>query len=330
LGCLFIRVPISFTLTQNKTYHANGKQVHALILKSTTVPDLINEITTALEQSDLSYGHGMETALDEAAYLVSFTLRLPPDFDPYEAGLSVTGGQREEITNLLQQRIEERKPLVYLLGETWLAGYKFIVNEHVLVPRSPIASLIQERFFPWWIGAGEANAEPSAILDLCSGSGCLGILAALEFPEAQVVLTDIDPEALQLAGQNIQAHQLQNRVSTVLSDVWAQIPVHQYDIILANPPYVPQREQRELPTEYQHEPAHALYSGSDGLDVTKKILASISRYLTDDGLLVLEVGESAHALEQHFADTQFMWLALENGGEGVCVLTAEECKQFAM
>ena len=144
-----------------------------------------------------------------------------------------------------------------------------------------------------------------------------------------MLLTDIDTKALQIAEQNIQLHQLQNRVSTVLSDVWEQIPVRQYDIILANPPYVPQREQRELPTEYQNEPAHALYSGNDGLDVTKQILASISRYLTDDGLLVLEVGESAHALEQHFAEIQFMLLALENGGEGVCMLTAQECKQLA-
>ena len=303
--------------------------MHALILKSTTVPDLINEITTALEQSDLSYGHGMETALDEAAYLVSFTLGLPPDFDPYMAGLSVTMSHRDAISGLLQKRIEERMPLVYLLGETWLAGYKFIVNEHVLVPRSPIASLIQERFFPWWIGAKEADAEPIAILDLCSGSGCLGILAALEFPDAEVLLTDIDPKALRVAEQNIAAYKLQNRVSTVLSDVWRQIPLGQYDIILANPPYVPQHEQSELPTEYQHEPAHALYSGGDGLDVAKKILASSSQYLTADGLLVLEVGESADALEQHFADTEFMWLALENGGEGVCVLTAQECKQFA-
>ena len=300
-----------------------------MILKGTTIPDLINEIKTTLEKSDLSYGHGMETALDEAAYLVSFVLRLPPDFDPYETGLSITDSQGDELAKLLQLRIEERKPLVYLLGETWLAGYKFMVNEQVLVPRSPIASLIQERFFPWWLGAGESDTEPSAILDLCSGSGCLGIIAALEFPQAQVLLTDIDTKALQIAEQNIQLHQLQNRVSTVLSDVWEQIPVRQYDIILANPPYVPQREQRELPTEYQHEPAHALYSGNDGLDVTKQILASISRYLTDDGLLVLEVGESAHALEQHFAEIQFMWLALENGGEGVCVLTAQECKQFA-
>jgi len=126
-----------------------------LILKGTTIPDLINEIKTTLEKSDLSYGHGMETALDEAAYLVSFVLRLPPDFDPYETGLSITDSQGDELAKLLQLRIEERKPLVYLLGETWLAGYKFMVNEQVLVPRSPIASLIQERFFPWWLGAGE-------------------------------------------------------------------------------------------------------------------------------------------------------------------------------
>ena len=129
--------------------------MQALILKGTTIPGLINDIKTTLEKSDLSYGHGMETALDEAAYLVSFVLRLPPDFDPYETGLSITDSQGDELAKLLQMRIEERKPLVYLLGDTWLAGYKFMVNEQVLVPRSPIARLIQERFFTWWLGAGE-------------------------------------------------------------------------------------------------------------------------------------------------------------------------------
>ena len=295
-----------------------------ILLTCKTVAEAVPEIATLLQQYPLYYGHGMQTSTDEAAYLVSFVAGLPPDF---ESEFSTTALDQESIQQLqgyLQKRIFLRIPLAYLLGETWLSGVKFLVNDHVLIPRSPIAELISDRFYPWWPHA----QTPSRILDLCTGCGCLGILAALEFDNTQVDVSDIDIQALEVAIRNIALHGLEKRIKAVHSNVYQQLPGHRYDIILTNPPYVPQSEQSDLPSEYSHEPEHALFAGQDGLDIAKRIIFGATQFLSEKGILVLEVGQSADALQQQFRQHDFMWHELEQGGEGVCVLSYQECKQI--
>lgn len=298
----------------------------SISLTSKTAKDAVQEITEKLQKHSLCYGHGMLTPLDEAAYLVSFVLELPPDFNPTEQNVTLSQEQRMHMQELLRERIDMRKPLAYILGKTWLAGIEFLVDERVLIPRSPIAELINKRFSPWW----PSTKEPSTILDLCTGSGCLGVLAAKQFERSQVHLSDIDKQALKLAKHNVVANQLEQRVTAILSDVFTQLPKHQYDIIIANPPYVPLSEQSVLPIEYKHEPAHALFAGEDGLEIAEQILLAANEYLNREGILLLEVGQSAQTLQAHFPYHNFTWLELEQGGEGVCVLTHEECCTIAI
>ena len=292
----------------------------SVTLSTRYLKDLIEEVSALLESHSLSYGQGLQTALDEAAYLVSFVAGLPPDFDPEADNKPLTNQEIVQIQTYLQKRIFKHYPLAYLLGQTWLSGVPFRVNEHTLIPRSPIAELINERFAPWWAG------EPQNILELCTGSGCLGILAALEFEQAMVDVTDIDARALNVARENIQLHSLAARVTALTSDVYDQIPHKQYDIIVANPPYVPLSEYVDLPAEFRHEPKHALFSGTDGLDIPKRILLGATDYLAPQGILILEVGQSAEALQARFPYHSFMWQDLVHGGEGVCVLTQQECQ----
>ena len=295
-----------------------------ILLKCSSVAEAVPEIASVLQQYPLCYGQGMESAVDEAAYLVSFVAGLPPDFSRVESQLVLDQSAVNRMQSILTERIVSRTPLAYLLGETWLAGHKFYVNEHVLIPRSPIAQMICEHFFPWW----PETQRVSRILDLCTGSGCLGILAAIEFPDADVVISDIDNQALQVAANNIALHGLENRIHAVLSDVYQQLPSKQYDIIIANPPYVPQTEQPELPSEFSHEPEHALFAGKDGLDVAKRIIFGASQFLARQGILVLEVGQSANYLQEYFLQHPFLWHELEQGGEGVCILSSDECKRL--
>ena len=294
-------------------------------LASRCVADAVNEISTLLCEHPLHYGQGMQLPLDEAAYLVSFTVGLPPDFNVQNDNFSLTPAHLADLQTILQRRIYERMPLAYLLGKTWLSGQEFYVNEHVLIPRSPIAEMVRNRFAPWW----HNDREPARVLDLCAGSGCLGILAAKQFMQARVDLSDIDNQALQVADKNIKLHCLQDRVRVLQSDVYQQLPDCQYDIIIANPPYVPQSEQSELPSEFLHEPQHALFAGSDGLDIAKQILSGASKFLASEGVLVLEVGQSASALQAHYAQFNFVWQELEFGGEGICILTYQDCLNFS-
>lgn len=295
-----------------------------IVLACNSVADAVHEIASLLQKYPLNYGHGIQTSIDEAAYLVSFVVGLPPDFDDDSAAQLLDQAHVDRLQGLLRKRIFSRIPLAYLLGETLLSGMKFFVDEHVLIPRSPIAEMIEDRFFPWW-----SDKQPARrILDLCTGSGCLGILAALEFEHSQVDVSDIDSKALLVANKNIAFHQLESRINAVISDVYEQLPGHQYDIITANPPYVPASEQSDLPSEFSHEPAHALFSGEDGLDIAKRIIFGASQFLEPKGILVLEVGQSAQALQRQFPHNDFMWHELEHGGEGICVLTCDECKQI--
>ena len=298
---------------------------NSIRLTCKSVAEAVPEITSLLQRYPLSYGQGMESAVDEAAYLVSFVAGLPPDFSVEQSSTFLDHCMRERLQTILHERIFSHTPLAYLLGETWQAGYKFYVNRHVLIPRSPIALLIMQRFFPWL-----SEQQPvRRILDLCTGSGCLGILAALQFTEASVDISDIDRRALEVANKNISTHGLEKRINAVISDVYEQLPSAQYDIIIANPPYVPKCEQSDLPSEFSHEPEHALFAGEDGLDIAKRIIFGASQYLDSQGLLILEVGQAAGTLQHCFSQHHFLWLELEYGGEGVCVLTRDECQRMA-
>lgn len=295
---------------------------NTITLSSKTVSQAVMEISSLLQQHSVHFGQGMQTAADEAAYLVSFVAGLPPDYSQQQAQAVLDESMLKQLHSLLSERIYSHIPLAYLLGQTWQAGYKFYVNEHVLIPRSPIAQMIAERFSPWLSNDQSVNR----ILDVCTGSGCLGVLAAIQFNQALVDISDIDPQALQVANQNIKLHALENRINPVISDVYEQLPGHQYDIITANPPYVPLSEQTDLPSEFTHEPEHALFAGEDGLKIAKRIIFGASQLLAPQGLLVLEVGQSAENLQACFHQHHFLWQELDQGGEGVCILTRDECR----
>jgi ribosomal protein L3 glutamine methyltransferase len=295
----------------------------AIKLRSTSLKDVLHESCELLADNNCVFGQGMQSALDEAAYLVSFVMRLPPDFCPDRDNRLLTELEIEHIQDILVQRISGHQPLAYVLGKTWLAGIEFNVNQHVLIPRSPIAQMILEQCFPW-----VQSDQVTHVLDLCTGSGCLGILAALAFPEARVDITDIDSQALEVAQANVAKHGLESRINVICSDVYAHIPKLQYDIIIANPPYVPLCEQSQLPSEFKQEPQHALFSGEDGLDIVKRIIADAHEYLASEGVLILEVGQYADVLEAHYPDQLIMWHDFEDGGEGVCVLSAQDCQHM--
>ncbi|MEM8843409.1 MAG: 50S ribosomal protein L3 N(5)-glutamine methyltransferase [Pseudomonadota bacterium] len=289
-------------------------------LTSIQLRGLIDEVSILLESQSLSFGQGLQSARDEAAYLVSFVAGLPPDFSFDMDNKVLTKQEIELIEQHLEKRIFQRQPLAYILGQTWLSGVPFLVNQNTLIPRSPIAEMIRDRFVPWRF------EQPKRILELCTGCGCLGILAALEFENAKVDITDIDQQALNVAHENILLHKLEKRVIALNSDVYDQIPPSQYDIILANPPYVPQSECAYLPAEFKYEPVHALFSGQDGLDIPKRILTGATQFLAPNGILILEVGQSAMNLQVCYPQHQFTWHELDDGGEGVCVLTRDECQ----
>lgn len=229
--------------------------------------------------------------------------------------------ERVRLQHLLKRRIEERVPTAYLLGEAWFCGMSFIVDERVLVPRSPIGELIEKRFEPW------LASEPARILDLCTGSGCIGIVAAEVFPEAEVVLGDLSFDALEVANQNIERHGLDMRVYTVQGDGFDGLPGQRFDLILSNPPYVDAEDFDDMPAEYHHEPELGLACGNDGLDLVRRMLAEAADHLNDKGLLIVEVGNSQVHVESLYPEVDFAWLEFERGGHGVFMLTAEQCRQ---
>lgn len=285
-----------------------------------TVLDWIRYCASRLAQSEACYGHGTQTPLDEAAALVLGALHLPFDLHHSYFAARLTDGEKQHLAGLIARRIDERIPVPYLTGRTLYGGYEFMVDRRVLIPRSPIAELIEARLAPWW---GEENGDPAYILDLCTGSGCIGILAALHYPQAEVVLADIDEDALEVAYLNAQRYGLENDVQLVRSDGFSEIEGC-FDWILCNPPYVPHAEMEDIAPEFLHEPRHALVSGADGMDFTRTLLHRAADYLSEDGLLVLEVGMSRPYLEEAYPDVAFDWVELTRGGEGVLVMGRDE------
>lgn len=280
---------------------------------------LINWATSQFENSELYYGHGTDNACDEAAFLVLRSLTLPFDVPDKELDRKLTPEQKNKIIVLVNERIATRKPAAYLLGEAWFAGMYFFVNESVLVPRSPIAELILDKFSPWC-----EEDQIRNILDIGTGSGCIAIAAAIAFPDARVDAIDINPEALAVAKKNVQHYKLENRINIIQSDLFSKLADKQYDLIIANPPYVDDEEMKNLPEEFLHEPESGLYAGKDGLDVVKRILKQSGKHLSANGVLVVEVGSSENALVNQYPHVPFLWLEFEHGGEGVFLLKRDD------
>ncbi|WP_159990462.1 50S ribosomal protein L3 N(5)-glutamine methyltransferase [Pelistega ratti] len=285
-----------------------------------TVRDMIRYAVSAFHQAKLYFGHGSDNAWDEAVYLTLFSLHLPLDhLEPFlDAHLLQIEKQR--CLDLIHQRVEKRVPLAYLTGEAWLQGYRFMVTPDVLVPRSPISELISEGLQPW-IMDPEA---PLNILDLCTGSGNLAILAALQFPHAFVDAADISPKALEVAKQNIHLYKLQHQVHLYESDLFDHIPVKLYDVIICNPPYVNSTSMQELPDEYKNEPQLALAGGEDGMDIIRKILYATPNYLTENGFLLLEIGHEYENFLTAFPSITPTLLETETTDESILLLTRED------
>jgi ribosomal protein L3 glutamine methyltransferase len=272
-----------------------------------------------LDTAALSYGHGSDNAFDEAAELVFFAAKLAHEEASavYKQGL--TTKQVAAVSTLVQRRIDERIPAAYLTNRMWFCGLEFYVDERVLVPRSPIAELIEAQFAPWI----EAD-QVQRVVDIGTGSGCIAIATALAFPEAAVDAADVSGDALDVVWINIGWHQLVKRVRAVQSDVFAGLGDAHYDIIVSNPPYVSAAEVAALPPEYGHEPQLGLIAGVDGLSIVRRILAGAEAHLTPHGILVVEVGDTEEALMRAYPQVPFTWLEFERGGGGVFVLTAEQ------
>ncbi len=286
---------------------------------SLTLRELILENRDALEAAGVWFGHGTDNALDEAAWLVSHAVGLPPDFDEAELDRVLTPGQVQSARDLVARRIETRQPAAYLIGEAWFAGLPFHVDERVLVPRSPLAELIAERFQPWL-----APERIHRVLDLCTGSGCIAIATALALPEARVDASDISHEALEVARRNVARHGVGERVRLWQADLFDGLPAGEYDLILSNPPYVDAQDMAALPAEYRQEPALGLAAGETGLDLVIPLLQQAGRHLAPDGVLIVEVGNSAEALQAAFPAVPFVWLEFAHGGEGVFLLDAAQ------
>lgn len=287
--------------------------------KGETPRQLIDWAAEKFDKAGLYYGHGTDNSYDEAAFLILRGLGLAFDVSEEILDQALQKEQRDRITTLVNQRITTRKPAAYLLGEAWFAGMPFFVNEDVLVPRSPIAELITERFSPWCL-----SENVHSILDIGTGSGCIAIACAVAFPEARVDAVDISDATLKVAARNVEHYELQDRVSLIKSDLFHGLAGKKYDLVIANPPYVDDEDMATLPDEYRHEPALGLYAGKDGLDIVNRILASAAQYMTEQGILVVEVGNSQYALTENYPDVPFIWLEFEKGGEGIFMLSREE------
>ncbi len=285
-----------------------------------TVRDWLRFAVSRFNEAKLFFGHGSDNAFDEAAYLILHTLHLPLDrLEPF-LDASLTHGESEEVQAVIERRVRERIPAAYLTHEAWLGAHRFYVDERVIVPRSFIAELLQEQLAPW-------VENPDAVtraLDLCTGSGCLAVLAALAFPNAGVDAVDLSKDALDVAAKNVADYGLADRVGLIESDLFAALDGRSYDVILSNPPYVNAESVAALPPEYRAEPALALGSGEDGLDATRQILAKAKSHLKPGGLLVVEIGHNRDTLEAAYPALPFTWLDTESGDQFVFMLRRED------
>ena len=288
-----------------------------------TVRDYLRYAASRFSEAGLYFGHGTDNVWDEAVLLVMRSLHLPLENNTLFLDDRLTRDERQRIAERIDRRINERRPVAYLLGEAWFMGLPFQVDERVLVPRSPIAELLEAGLQPWL-----ANQSVERILDLCTGSGCIGIAAATVFPDAEVDLADISEDALAVAQANIQLHELEDRVRVVHSDVLDQVN-GVYDVILSNPPYVGLEEYEALPREFLEEPRLGLVSDNEGLDIPLRILREAGAWLNPQGILVLETGATWPLLDEACPRLDMLWLDFEHGGEGVCMVRRDALLDFA-
>ncbi|ASJ96395.1 50S ribosomal protein L3 N(5)-glutamine methyltransferase [Shewanella marisflavi] len=285
-----------------------------------TIGDMLRWAVSRFNDANIYYGHGTDNAWDEAIALVFHALHLPEEIGQQVIHSNLTSSEKHKIVELIIRRVRERLPVPYLTNRAFFAGLEFYVDDRVLVPRSPIAEMIANRFSPWLY-----NKPVNRILDLCTGSACIAIACAYEFEDAEVDAIDISSDALEVAQINIESLGVMDRVFPIESDMFAAIPrAPQYDLIVSNPPYVDAEDIGDMPDEYHHEPELGLASGRDGLDLTKRILANAADYLTQEGLLVVEVGNSMVHLIEQFPEVPFTWVNFEHGGDGVFVLTRDQ------
>ncbi len=284
-----------------------------------TVRDLLRFAVSCFNEAGLAFGHGSDNAYDEAAYLILHTLRLPLDrLEPF-LDARLLPKEVNAVLDVLRRRVEERIPAAYLTREAWLGNYRFYVDERVIVPRSFIFELLEERLAPW---VTDADSVCSA-LDLCTGSGCLAVLLAHAFPNASVDATDLSRDALEVARRNVADHGLEGRARLMESDMFAQLAGRKYDLIISNPPYVDALSMAALPPEYRREPPAALAAGKDGLDAVRVILRKAGQHLTRNGLLVVEIGHNRAALEKAFPEVPFVWPETSGGNDRVFIVSRD-------
>ena len=291
---------------------------HGPLAELVTVRDWLRYAVTRFNRAGCFYGHGLSDAYDEAVYLILHTLALPLDrLEPF-LDACIPGDEREDILEVIEKRAVDRLPAAYITGEAWLGDFRFEVDKRVIIPRSYFAELLHDGFSPW-------VQDPEAVtaaMDMCTGSGCLAILMAFAFPNAEIVAVDISQDALDVAAANIAAYGLEDRIRLVKSDGFAQVPEQRFDFILSNPPYVTREAMEALPAEYLHEPGLALGSGEDGLDLVRKLLADAPRYLAPEGLLAIEVGHNREIVEEAFPTLSPTWLSAPSGDDKIFILEA--------
>jgi ribosomal protein L3 glutamine methyltransferase len=274
------------------------------------------------EKAELFFGHGSSNAHDEAVYLLLHTLGLPLDELDSVLGRRLTASEENALEGIVRRRIEERIPAAYLTNEAWLGEFRFYVDERVIIPRSYLAELLRDEFYPW---IGDDQPVDKA-LDLCTGSGCLAILLALAFPDAEVDATELSPDALEVAARNVADYRLQDRVRLAQGDLFAGLS-GRYDLIVSNPPYVNRESMENLPREYRAEPQMALAGGEDGLEIVRRLLTQAASHLSEDGILVVEIGHNRDELEQAFPQLPFTWLETSGGDGFVFLLTAADLRR---
>ena len=285
-----------------------------------TICDFTRWAMTEMTKNDVSLGHGTADYWEEASVLVMRTLGLP--FEKLEAfwNAKLTPSEIEEVTENIERRVKDKVPLAYLIHEGWLSQQCFYVDERVLIPRSYIAELLKDELAPWVSNPDNVTS----VLDLCTGSACLGIIAAEVFPNAKVDCVDISKDALEVAKINVQRYGMQDRIELIESDLFNNLGDRQYDVIISNPPYVTQEAMDNLPGEYRHEPALALGAGDDGLDIVRRLMTDSKAHLTNRGVLVVEVGDGRQACEAAYPKVPFTWLATENEDAMVYLLRKDE------
>jgi ribosomal protein L3 glutamine methyltransferase len=306
------------------SYLISEGELNAAQLELLTLRDLLRWGFTQFNRADLFYGHGTDNAWDEIIYLTLASLKLGPTLNPAFLAARLTLTERSLLLDRIRQRVNERIPSAYLVKQAYFAGLSFFVDRRVLIPRSPMAELIEQQFSPWISQADHINT----ILDLGTGSGCIAIACAYAFPEARIDAVDNSKEALAVAAINVATHQLQGQVNLIQSDLFENLSSRLYDIIISNPPYVDEEDLANLPAEYRHEPMAALAAGRDGLDFIIRLLKQALKYLKNNGILMVEVGNSKEALIQRYPQIPFIWLEFERGDAEIFLLTQEQLSRY--